>query len=404
MIQTLEQPLTPTATPEEEADSRSQRQEWRALVFAWKYLFGMALCQHPLTSVLVIGWAQRLAQRSVLATWWKSSPNREPNSSFREDKARSGSHGKWSAWPNWLVRQGFESTSPPDAAPRNWRSAAGHLTGSLWENARLGSQVLFNTWAVTLPGCAVMLFSWEYGWNNSFHKGYEQAIVGQATGIFGIALFIAALFYLPWGHARHAATGDWKAFYHAGRLFRLIRHNAGASLILASAYSLVALPVMALKVAPLFIGNHPQFDEMTGPEIAAWLGNYYFWCGLALFPAFIFLKWLGARCYAAALLKERRHFPKPFPLSPREEEALDQFQLLENETPPPTGWLEFALRPFSWGATAGVFALTAFVWFTFVAQMYVSEFLNYHPMLGWLNHPLVQLPWIRYIPGHLWGS
>jgi hypothetical protein len=62
-----------------------------------------------------------------------------------------------------------------------------------------------------------------------------------------------------------------------------------------------------------------------------------------------------------------------------------------------TGW---ALR------TAGI-AATAFVWFTFVAQIFISEFLNYHPGIGWLNQPLVQLPWFHYVPGHLqnpWGE
>jgi hypothetical protein len=38
------------------------------------------------------------------------------------------------------------------------------------------------------------------------------------------------------------------------------------------------------------------------------------------------------------------------------------------------------------------------VWFSFVAQIYISEFINYHSGLGWINQPLVQLPWFRYLP------
>jgi hypothetical protein len=45
--------------------------------------------------------------------------------------------------------------------------------------------------------------------------------------------------------------------------------------------------------------------------------------------------------------------------------------------------------------------LTAMVWFTFVAQIFISEFINYHPVIGWLNQPLVQLPWFHYVPGGL---
>jgi succinate dehydrogenase hydrophobic anchor subunit len=43
----------------------------------------------------------------------------------------------------------------------------------------------------------------------------------------------------------------------------------------------------------------------------------------------------------------------------------------------------------------------AFIWFGFVAQIYISEFLNYHGALGWLNQPLVQLPWFHYLPTRL---
>ena len=44
---------------------------------------------------------------------------------------------------------------------------------------------------------------------------------------------------------------------------------------------------------------------------------------------------------------------------------------------------------------------TVLVWFTFIAQTYVREFVNYHPIRGFSNQPLVQLPWFRYIPKDL---
>jgi hypothetical protein len=63
------------------------------------------------------------------------------------------------------------------------------------------------------------------------------------------------------------------------------------------------------------------------------------------------------------------------------------------------------VRAAAWvGTRAGrvtVALATFFVWFTFVAQIFISEFLNYHPVLGWLNQTLVQLPWFHYIPPHL---
>ena len=50
-------------------------------------------------------------------------------------------------------------------------------------------------------------------------------------------------------------------------------------------------------------------------------------------------------------------------------------------------------------ATAAVLCFV--LWFSLVAQVFVAQFVNYVPVRGWLNQPLVQLPWIRYVPSHL---
>jgi hypothetical protein len=49
-------------------------------------------------------------------------------------------------------------------------------------------------------------------------------------------------------------------------------------------------------------------------------------------------------------------------------------------------------------ARSGAVALAALLWLAFVAQIFVSEFLHYHPFVGWLNQPLVLLPWFHYVP------
>jgi hypothetical protein len=42
------------------------------------------------------------------------------------------------------------------------------------------------------------------------------------------------------------------------------------------------------------------------------------------------------------------------------------------------------------------------VYFSFVAQVYVGEFLHKNDRaLGWWNQPLVQLPYFNYIPSRL---
>jgi hypothetical protein len=41
------------------------------------------------------------------------------------------------------------------------------------------------------------------------------------------------------------------------------------------------------------------------------------------------------------------------------------------------------------------------VWLGFVAKVYVGEFFNYHPVVGFVNHPLIQAPCCNYVPAHL---
>jgi hypothetical protein len=47
------------------------------------------------------------------------------------------------------------------------------------------------------------------------------------------------------------------------------------------------------------------------------------------------------------------------------------------------------------------FVLLFWIWFAFVARTYVGEFFNYHPIAGFLNQPLIELPCFDYIPGSL---
>ena len=103
-------------------------------------------------------------------------------------------------WPNWFVAQGAERR----AGGTSWWK---RFAGSLWANLRIGVQGIFNVWVWTMPACVLWMFSWYAGWDNSFNKGYEQAWVGPTTGLLGVAMFIAAMFYVPMAQARQAVTG-----------------------------------------------------------------------------------------------------------------------------------------------------------------------------------------------------
>jgi hypothetical protein len=377
------------------------------IVFLWKYFLGVLLCQSLIGSVMIVGWTYRLMQRCALKYWWKRSRLPGEGGRFEEFVARSHLTSPHAGWPNWVVAAGAWGqirVRAPEGPAAQLRAALRVAANSLGKNLKLGLQGIFNTWVLTMPGCVLWLFAWYDGWNNSFNKGYEQAAVGPLTGVLGVLCFITAMLYVPMAQARQAATGHWRSFYQFRLVWSLVRRRWLACLGLATLYSLLSLPVMLLKTLPEFF---PQMNRslvgIEGVRAMEILKSYFFWCGLLVFPAYVFSKIAAARIYASAVLAGTRRGSVPEELlGDIEWQALHQLDLFELKTQPARHVL---IRLMTWtGSRVGkitVGALLGLVWFTFVAQIFISEFLNYHPGIGWLNQPLVQLPWFHYLPPHL---
>jgi hypothetical protein len=410
VAQELSPPPSPPPSPRDDNQPLQSRSGtfaviWKIAIFFWKYLVAAVLCQAFLGSVVVIGWTYRLMQRTALKTWWKKSQLRRDGGTFGEFLAESQSFGQLRHWPNWILGQRSSTSLQPKPG---WGSV---LFGSLWLNGKLGVQAVFNTCVLTMPACVLWLFAWFAGWNNSFNKGYEQAAVGPLTGSLGVMLFIAAMFYVPMAQARQAATGSYLAFYEFRFIWRLVRNRWLGCLKLAMLYSLFSVPLIILKTAPAFFPQiNPALEHATDAEILHILNWYYLASAAFVFASFLLLKLSATRTYAAALLSNvKRGRVQPSDLHPTERTALGELGLL---LVPERAQRHFIVRTvtgsgrFVKGVTIGL--ATAFVWFTFVSQIFVAEFFNYHPidrngnfMGGWLNQPLVQLPWFNYTPGDL---
>jgi hypothetical protein len=72
----------------------------------------------------------------------------------------------------------------------------------------------------------------------------------------------------------------------------------------------------------------------------------------------------------------------------------------------PGGQSHIMIRAARWaGSRMGRFSaafLAVLLWFSVVSQMVVTEFFNYHEGgAGFLNRPLIQLPFFAHIPAHL---
>ena len=294
---------------------------------------------------------------------------------------------------NSLV-QGGETGKRRRRGPTAW-------VESLKTNFKSGFRTALNTWVVTGPPCALWVFAWYFGWNNSFHKGYELSGIGPLTGLLGVFLFIAVMFYLPLAQIRQAVTGDWRSFYQLRFVRRLLRESWVACLFLAILYALLFFPVILLKTLPGFFPNmNPALLDASPIEVRSILNRYFFWSALLVFPVFVVLRLAAARIYSSSLLRAVRRGSIPeSSLGSVERAVLKDLDLLQVEARTPS---TLAARLLGGAGKALIrtliTVLTAVVWFSFFALVFIGQFFAYQGTFGWLNQPLVQLLWFHYLP------
>lgn len=432
---------------------------WRIIAGSW-LCFNLAYLSF-FTSVAVAGWLLRFMRGRVLYGLWKQSP-RMHDTSFTEFADSLGIEAP-SLRPRlfWQeqVRAHLDRPAPNGTPPGPFRIMLRMLKipwAGFWLNFRLGLQCLIATWSVTGWGCLIMLFSWEFGWLNSFNKGYEQAFVGPITGWLGLVLFLLSMFYVPMAQTHLAATGDLRAFFDFRFVWRLIQacpwRYAFASMFL----SVSAILMQILKTLPVGFDDHmPQLLDATDQEFHHYLKGYLSGCAYGLIIALILTRLLAALVYRRALLRvltqgmvprEQWHprlagvledlghtFPTAAVVPPARVGTLRWWTLGSVDVAVTAAtlaimivaggggllilllWLAFwviqvPFRGFWRGAMARymsgfryrmLFVLLFWAWFVYIGSVYVCEFLNYHPILGFTNHPLIQLPCFDYMPANL---
>ena len=132
------------------------------------------------------------------------------------------------------------------------------------------------------------------------------------------------------------------------------------------------------------------------------LQNYYLICALVLFVSLLIWRWLAARIYQSAVLKVLgRGWVTRAELHPTLVNWLDRLDISPVPTLESAG-LTYLVKSGSRSVyRRTLYVLLFFIWFGFVAKVYVGQFLNYHPFEGFMNHPLVQFPHFNYIPSDL---
>jgi hypothetical protein len=211
------------------------------------------------------------------------------------------------------------------------------------------------------------------------------------------------MYYVPMAQARQASTGNWRSFYQFKTVWQCVRKRWLESLGLAVLYAGLAVPFTIIKSAPTFFSSNPNLTQSAAQELH-FAKMYYFFTAFILLGACLMLRLLAGRIYASAVVGcVQSGALHEDVLTENEWETLHRLDLL---TIRPEKQRHFLVKTITWcgtrlGRVTVGFALFL-VWFLFVGQVYVSEFvLKSEFGRGWLNQPYVQLPWFNYIPSEL---
>jgi hypothetical protein len=304
---------------------------------------GTLLCTGPVTALIALGWLTR-----------------------RQGHLVRDRFGAAEETPGWLL-------GPREVEGRPTGRLARAL-GGLAANIRAGLMALTALLAWTLPFTLLWLGAWWAGWENSFNKGYEQALVGPAVALFGSLLAALILPALPLMLAHLAAEDRLSAAFELRRLRGLVAQAGWRIPALSILTTLGALPFFAARGLITTAGDWaPWTQDLTPDEAAALNGQIALALGAVAFLATWTLRSLAARTYAFAA-------PRAAGLRPGRWDGTLAAEAAVPATPRSrvmtTLWYTIAMA-----ATLA----TAFL-------ILAGQFLD-HAWWRWLFHPALTLPW-----------
>jgi len=358
------------APPEAPTTTKRGTRRWLVGVpLAW--FIGAVLCTSFAGGLVANGFLYRWMARASHRVWWREGGQTEP---FEHDR------------PRWLM-----------SGATGWRGWLGGLT----QNVSVGVSGAFQSFMALIPSAALWMFAWRYGWDNSFTKGYDLRWIGPTLGLLGTALFVGTMWLLPLAQARHATTRSWRAFWDVGMLATLAKTRWIDAVPVAAAYALLGIPFTWMWMIPVFAPtNNDAFASMSPEELRGWLDGYYFVWAVLGFAATFWLKWLGARWYARALLGAVRGGAiTRRQLHPVEAAHFDAGGLLAVRD---LSHRHPLVRAADWTAStlgrATVVVVASALWGLVAFQLFVGLFFHYRPVVGWTNQPLILVPVFKYVP------
>ena len=304
---------------------------------------GALLCTGPVTAIIALGWLTRRSGHLARS---------------RFDQVEEA--------PGWLF-------GPRELNGRTTGRLARAL-GGLAANVRSGFIAFAALLAWTLPFTLLWLGAWWAGWENSFNKGYEQAVVGPSVFLIGALLAGLILPALPLMLTHLAVENRLSAAFELRR-FRALVAQAGwrvpaLSLVTAS----FALPFAAARgLIATATDWAPWVEDLSPDQLASLQGRITLALGaLAFFTAWI-TRTLATRVYARAA-------PLAAGLQPGLWDGTEAA-----EAAAPAGAASRLLTGVWYGIAVACTLGLAFL-------ILAGQFLD-HAWWRWLFHPALTLPW-----------
>ena len=301
--------------------------------------------------------------------------------------------------PN-LFRAQVGSETPGRRLSR-WIHSLLHSLGLNW---RVGLAGILTTWSLTLLPVVIESLAWYTGWQISFTKLYEESETGQALGLLAVLIFSLVMVYLPLAQARHGVTQDWRSFFDLRMIRALIGCRPMRLFLLAIGYVIASLILLYFKAMPAFFPViNPDLESLSATEALDRLRDYYFYTGSIGFLIVVLLRSWAARIYISGVVNLwTRSRLDQHAFHPQERRLLELTQIPYGSHQSTSSWVQrFLSWPLRIGYRGGLIGITLIAWGGFSFLPFVSQFIHYYPVIGFLNQPLVQLPSFQYIPADL---
>ncbi len=403
--------MPPIAVKEQAVAKPSHLQRaWKIVSSLCLYLVLVLCVQAPVLAILLLGWFYAWMRLRGLRAWFfrlrRSDTEKPTKQAFAAFLSSHADELGVEARPRFFSRAQY---ARKDAATLSqlsfFKRCCYYLSlpvANLWTHARIGVQGWMNLSVFLIPVGLFWSFGWWGGWNNSFYKGYESYAVGQTLGVAGIALFVLAMTYIPMAQARQAMTGQWRSFWDIALVRLLVAERPIACLLLALCIACLNLPVIIFKTLPFqFSEMIVNYEQMTRAELLDFSQAYFFYTGIYVLLAFFLIKNLAMRIYANAVLRLlAKGRIAVDDLDNSEQLALERIGITHLMQIDDAHWK----RVVRWPLRASCCVALLLVWFGFAAQIFVAQFLKYDSNgygKGWVNQPLIQVPWFNYTPAHL---